>query len=110
MKSPNGMGQFLRSRRLRLLPGGLGLTTLRKRRTGGLRREEVAALAGISTDWYIHLEQGRALSPSMETIEGLCLALRLTEAERLHLHRLAGGAGDVRSGEQAPSAGLVQAD
>jgi len=82
------LGDFLRSRRERLEPQALGLAR-RRRRTPGLRREEVAELAGIGVDWYVRLEQGRAVRPSLATIAGLALALRLDEAERAHLRALA---------------------
>jgi transcriptional regulator with XRE-family HTH domain len=84
-----GLGEFLRSRRERLSPEALGLPDRRRRRTPGLRREEVAELAGIGVDWYIRLEQGRTVSPSAETIEALAGALRLDDAERAHLRELA---------------------
>ncbi len=82
-------GDFLRSRRARLDPTALGLPTVRRRRTPGLRREEVAELAGIGIDWYIRLEQGRAVSPSLATIDALARALRLADAEHAHLRALA---------------------
>lgn len=85
-------GEFLRSRRLRLDPAALGLPAAR-RRTAGLRREEVAARAGIGIDWYIRLEQGRAVSPSAATVEALAGALGLNATERAHLRALAGDAG-----------------
>lgn len=61
-----------------------------RRRTPGLRREEVADIAGISVDWYIRLEQGRPVTPSRPTVDALARALRLTDTERQHLHALAG--------------------
>lgn len=64
----------------------------RARRTPGLLREEVAQLAGISTEWYVRLEQGRTVSPSAATIDALAGALRLDEGERRHLRSLARGA------------------
>jgi len=82
------LGNFLRSRRERLEPQALGLAR-RRRRTPGLRREEVAELAGIGVDWYVRLEQGRAVRPSLATVAALALALRLDEAERAHLRALA---------------------
>ena len=75
------LGDFLRSRREKLSPKALGLPSLRRRRTPGLRREEVAELAGIGVDWYIRLEQGRTVSPSVTTIDALARALRLSKAE-----------------------------
>jgi transcriptional regulator with XRE-family HTH domain len=82
-------GDFLRSRRERLRPGTVGLPDGRRRRTPGLRREEVAARAGIGVDWYIRLEQGRTVSPSVTTIDALARALRLDKADHDHLRTLA---------------------
>ena len=83
------LGDFLRSRRHRLDPAALNLSGTRRRRTPGLRREEVADRAGISCEWYVKLEQGREVSASAETIAALARALTLDEAETAHLHRLA---------------------
>jgi transcriptional regulator with XRE-family HTH domain len=88
----NGNGrlaEFLKSHRTRLRPQEAGISSIRRRRTSGLRREEVAERAGISSEWYVKLEQGRAISPSSETLHGLGRALMLTEAEQQHLCRLA---------------------
>ena len=82
------LGDFLRSRRQKLTPKALGLPVGRRRRTPGLRREEVAELAGIGVDWYVRLEQGRSVSPSAATIDALARALRLTRAEQRHLKDL----------------------
>lgn len=82
-------GEFLRSRRERLHPNELGLKTSRRRRTPGLRREEVAELSGIGVDWYVRLEQGRAMCPSEATLDALVKTLRLSQAEAAHLHALA---------------------
>jgi transcriptional regulator with XRE-family HTH domain len=84
----NELGDFLRSRRERLSPKALGLPVTRRRRTPGLRREEVAALAGIGVDWYIRLEQGRCVSPSTATVDALGRALRLSAVELAHLRAL----------------------
>jgi transcriptional regulator with XRE-family HTH domain len=86
------LGAFLRSRRERLLPEDVGLPSGPRRRTPGLRREEVAVLAHISTEYYVRLEQGRAPRPSGEVLAGIAGALRLTDAESDHLHTLAGTA------------------
>lgn len=86
------LGSFLRSRRERLQPQDLGLPAGTRRRTPGLRREEVAVLAHISTEYYVRLEQGRAPRPSAEVLSGIVEALRLTDAEADHLHLLAGTA------------------
>jgi transcriptional regulator with XRE-family HTH domain len=86
------LGAFLRSRRERLRPEDVGLPSGARRRTPGLRREEVAVLAHISTEYYVRLEQGRAPRPSGEVLAGIAAALRLTDAESDHLHVLAGTA------------------
>lgn len=87
------LGDFLRSRREKLTPEAVGLKPGRRRRTTGLRREEVAERAGIGVDWYIRLEQGRAVSPSATTTEALARALKLTKAESEHLRALTQNAG-----------------
>ncbi|ONI66795.1 transcriptional regulator [Kribbella sp. ALI-6-A] len=86
------LAAFLRSRRERLRPEDVGLPSGSRRRTPGLRREEVAVLAHISTEYYVRLEQGRAPRPSGEVLAGIAGALRLTDAESEHLHLLAGTA------------------
>ncbi|MFF4632766.1 helix-turn-helix transcriptional regulator [Streptomyces griseorubiginosus] len=86
-----GLGAFLRSHRERLAPETAGLRGGGRRRVPGLRRDEVAALAGVSTGYYTRLEQGRAISPSPRVLDALARALRLDEEDRLRLHRLARG-------------------
>jgi transcriptional regulator with XRE-family HTH domain len=86
------LGEFLRSRRERLRPQDVGLPSGPRRRTPGLRREEVAVLAHISTEYYVRLEQGRAPRPSAEVLAGIANALLLTDSESGHLHVLAGTA------------------
>ncbi|MFF7356117.1 MULTISPECIES: helix-turn-helix transcriptional regulator [Streptomyces] len=81
---------FLRSRRERISPADVGMSAGPRRRTPGLRREEVALLAFISTEYYTRLEQARGPRPSREVLAGLARALRLSDAEREHLHLLAG--------------------
>jgi transcriptional regulator with XRE-family HTH domain len=83
------LGEFLRRRRERLNPGDCGLPAVARRRTPGLRREEVAERSGISVDWYVRLEQGRDSLPSRATVEALARALKLGPADRAHLVRLA---------------------
>jgi transcriptional regulator with XRE-family HTH domain len=84
------LAAFLRSRRERLDPRELGLPSRRQaRRTPGLRREEVAELAGVSTDYIVRLEQGRGLRPSADVVEALARALRLAPVERAYLFNLA---------------------
>ncbi|WP_306210123.1 helix-turn-helix transcriptional regulator [Actinoplanes sp. RD1] len=85
------LGTFLRSRRERIAPADAGLPVTGRRRTPGLRREELALLAGISATWLTYLEQGRDVRPSGQVLDALARALRLTGAEHEHLHRLAGG-------------------
>jgi transcriptional regulator with XRE-family HTH domain len=84
------LGASLRTWRDRLSPSEAGLPAGRARRAPGLRREEVAALAGLSVDYLARLEQGRAESPSPSVLGALARALRLDDAERAHLYRLAG--------------------
>ena len=84
------LAAFLRTRRARLGPGDVGLPMASRRRTPGLRREEVALLAGVSVDYYTRLEQARGPQPSRQVLAALARALRLTEDERDHLFRLAG--------------------
>jgi len=81
-------GDFLRSRRGRLAPSEVGLPQGFRRRTPGLRREEVAMLAGVGTTWYTWLEQGREIQPSNEVLAALAEVLRLDRAERHHLFSL----------------------
>jgi len=86
----SGLADLLRSRRLRLSPADVGLPPGQRRRTPGLRRDEVAALAAISTDYYTRLEQARGPHPSPAVLIALARALRMTEDERDHLFHLAG--------------------
>jgi transcriptional regulator with XRE-family HTH domain len=90
MTAPTELGEFLRARRARLRPTDVGLppgTGLR--RTPGLRREELAALAGLSIDYYIRLEQGKETNPGTAILAGLARALHLTGEEQEHLYALA---------------------
>jgi len=86
--SARELADLLRSRRAGLQPVDVGLPVGARRRTPGLRREEVAQLAGISTTYYTFLEQGRDLHPSAQVLDALARALRLRTAERAHLHTL----------------------
>jgi transcriptional regulator with XRE-family HTH domain len=86
----DGLADFLRRRREALQPDDVGLPQGRRRRTAGLRREEVAALAHMSTDFYARLEQRRGARPSEQTVGAIARALRLTQDERDHLFQLAG--------------------
>src|SRR5690348_8641526 len=90
MPGPNELGDFLRTRRARLRPGEVGLPSgPGTRRTPGLRREEIAALAGLSIDYYIRLEQGKESNPSGPILDGLARALHLDDEEHAHLYALA---------------------
>jgi transcriptional regulator with XRE-family HTH domain len=89
-QTENALGQYLKDRRTRLDPAKLGLP-LTRRRTPGLRREEVAARANVSATWYTWLEQGRGGAPSAEVIDQISQALMLTDDEREHLFLLAFG-------------------
>ncbi len=80
---------FLRTRRSRVDPAVVGIPTDSRRRVEGLRREEVAHLSGVSVDYYVRLEQGRATQPSEQVLDALARVLGLDETERGHLHRLA---------------------
>ncbi|WP_328766875.1 helix-turn-helix transcriptional regulator [Streptomyces sp. NBC_00286] len=80
---------FLRTRRSRVDPATVGIPTDSRRRVEGLRREEVAHLSGVSVDYYVRLEQGRATQPSEQVLDALARVLGLDETERGHLDRLA---------------------
>src|SRR6266567_878699 len=84
------LGSFLRSRRERITPEDVGLPPGLRRRTAGLRREEVAQLAGVGVTWYTWLEQGRPINASAQVLEAVARTLRLDESERSHLFTLAG--------------------
>ncbi|MFC9121197.1 helix-turn-helix transcriptional regulator [Streptomyces sp. NPDC057067] len=106
------LAAFLRTRRERLDPRDFGLPTRRQaRRTPGLRREEVAELAGVSIDYVVRLEQGRGLRPSANVVEALARALRLVPDERAYLFNLAGRRppepGRPATAAAPPLAGLV---
>ncbi len=99
-------GRTVRRRRDQVKPTSVGVPVGGRRRAAGLRREELAALAGISVDYLTRLEQGRATSPSVQVVEALARALRVSDAERDLLFRLAGHAPpglDVVSSRITPS-------
>ncbi|WP_159888559.1 helix-turn-helix transcriptional regulator [Paenibacillus puerhi] len=104
--SKMSLGEFLRSRRERLTPEYAGLVSYGRRRTPGLRREEVASLAHIGTSWYTSLEQGRNVNPSEDVLNNIAKALRLTEDERHHLHLLARPVQQEQVEDQPLSLGL----
>jgi transcriptional regulator with XRE-family HTH domain len=84
------LADFLRRRRAAIRPAEVGIADGPRRRTAGLRREEVARLAGMSVDYVVRLEQGRSSQPSTQLLGALARALRLSEDERAHLFHLAG--------------------
>lgn len=88
-KTRSELAEFLRARRERLSPAEVGLPAGRRRRTPGLRREEVAALAGVGLSWYTWLEQGRQIGVSADFLDNLARVLKLDAAERRHLFLLA---------------------
>ena len=89
METTRGLAAFLRARRELLKPADVGLPDSDRRRVEGLRREEVAMLAGISTEYYLRLEQGRDHQPSDQVLEGLARALQLDEDAGSYLRALA---------------------
>jgi transcriptional regulator with XRE-family HTH domain len=93
------LGEFLRARRARVRPEDVGLPEGARRRVPGLRREELARLAGVSVDYYVRLEQGRASHPSAEVLDALARALLLDQAERRHLHELVSPSAPARRPE-----------
>jgi transcriptional regulator with XRE-family HTH domain len=90
-QSRRELGAFLRSRREAITPDQVGLPANGRRRTPGLRREEVAQLAGVGVTWYTWLEQGRDITVSWQVLEAISRTLMLDPAERNHLFTLAGG-------------------
>ncbi|HEX6356718.1 helix-turn-helix transcriptional regulator [Actinophytocola sp.] len=94
------LGVFLRSRRERITPADVGLPSTGRRRTPGLRREELALLAGISATWYTYLEQARDIRTSEQVLSALATALRLDRHEREHLFRLAGHASAAETDDE----------
>jgi len=93
------LGEFLKTRRARINPEMVGLPSGGRRRTAGLRREEVAQLAGISVDWYTWLEQGRNIHVSTQVLEEIARVLQLTGSEKRHLFLLAEQAIPIENNE-----------
>jgi hypothetical protein len=83
------LGEFLKARRAQLSPGDFGMPPGSRRRTPGLRREEVALLAGVGVTWYTWLEQGRQINASTQVLDAVASTLKLDRVEREHLYRLA---------------------
>lgn len=86
----SSLAEYLRAARTRLKPEYVGIACAGRRKVEGLRREELAMLAGVSVDYYTRLEQGRSKSASREVLDALADALRLDDTERTHLHTIAG--------------------
>jgi transcriptional regulator with XRE-family HTH domain len=101
--SRNEIREFLATRRARITPQQAGLATYGRRRVPGLRREEVAMLAGVSTDYYARLERGNLTGVSDSVLEALSRALRLDEAERAHLRDLAQAANTTAQTRRRPA-------
>ncbi|HET7014685.1 MAG TPA: helix-turn-helix domain-containing protein [Streptosporangiaceae bacterium] len=97
MQAGEGLGSYIQAWRHRLQPADAGLAAGPPRRTRGLRREELALLAGISVDYLVRLEQGRATNPSTQVLAALSRAMRLSVEERDHLYTVAGQAPPRRS-------------
>ncbi|WP_236792152.1 helix-turn-helix transcriptional regulator [Amycolatopsis sp. GM8] len=88
-ESKSELGEFLQARRAAVSPAAAGLPDTGRQRVPGLRREEVAALVGLSTDYYVRLEQGRGGRPSESMLEGIARVLQLDDTQRQHLYHLA---------------------
>lgn len=104
----NELGEFLRAQRARITPGEVGLRTVGTRRVAGLRREEVAVLAGVSADYYARLEQGREQAPSPALMDSICRALQMKPDARDHAFRLARLAPTTRATDEEPTHHLRQ--
>lgn len=89
IKAMSGLGEFLRARRAQVQPEDVGLPDVGRRRVAGLRRSEVAMLAGVSVDYYVRLEQGRDQHPSEQVLDALARVLQLEDDAVTHLHELA---------------------
>jgi len=102
------LAEFLRVRRARLEPEEVGLPSRRRRRTPGLRREDVAERAGVSTAWYTSLEQGRPVRPSRTVVASLADALNLSDVDRAYLFTLTGHPLPADNASPGPAAGILQ--
>ncbi|MCM2392267.1 helix-turn-helix domain-containing protein [Streptomyces albipurpureus] len=106
--SGNELGEFLLSRRSRLSPADVGIPHSPGRRVSGLRREEVAVLAGVSADYYARLEQGRERHPSGQVLDALARALHLDADAWWHAYRLAGLVPEPAPGEERVAPELLR--
>lgn len=97
------LSEFLTAKRAAVTPGMVGIEITGSRRVPGLRREEVAFLAGVSADWYVRLEQGRGVTPSEQVLDAIARILRLDDAEHEYLVNLARPSGSRGAGDTLPS-------
>lgn len=110
MRTHERLGEFLQARRALLQPEDVGLSSYEeRRRVPGLRREELAMLAGVSVSYYTRLEQGQSMRASAQVLDALSRALRLHPHERAHLHDLAGGAERRTAARRPPAEHLAAA-
>jgi transcriptional regulator with XRE-family HTH domain len=100
-RKANALGDYLHARRDRVRPEDVGLVPGGRRRASGLRREELAMLAGISAEYYLRLEVGRATNPSPQVVDALARALRLDTRATQHVHNLANPTGSDTSDPEA---------
>ncbi|MGO4445551.1 helix-turn-helix transcriptional regulator [Mycobacterium sp. 2YAF39] len=107
MTSGNALGDYLKLRRGRVRPEDVGLVAGPRRRVDGLRREELAALAGISADYYLRIEQGRNAHPSPQILDALARVLRMDAAASAHLHQLARDHRPTPSGVETVSDDII---
>lgn len=104
----SALGEYLRARREQLRPEEVGLVAGSRRRVAGLRREELATLAGISSTYYLRLEQGRVTNPSNQVVESLARALHLDAKATRYLHNLAAPRGGDTSALEVAAHGLAE--
>jgi transcriptional regulator with XRE-family HTH domain len=102
MQPGNALGDYLRARRELVSPESAGISHIGRRRVPGLRRDELSLLAGVSTDYYVRLEQGRNRNPSAQVLDALARALQLDDEATAHLHALAGPETRVRRSARRP--------
>ncbi len=102
MPSGNTLGEYLQARRKLVSPESAGIPHIGRRRVPGLRRDELSLLAGVSSDYYVRLEQGRDRNPSPQVLDALARALQLDDEATAHLHALAGPDRHVRRAGQRP--------
>jgi transcriptional regulator with XRE-family HTH domain len=106
---PNHLGDYLRARRARVTPAEVGLVSGPRRRLAGLRRDELAMLAGISSEYLQRLEQGRDRHPSAEVLDSIARALRMDAKATAHLHQLARSASRLhRAAQEHVSAAVAE--